>query len=138
MSIFSRIRKRIESIFSNIIGEKQEKSITYSDIIGDLTQITKKQESERKTLVEKVEDSIVYDLSENQIELIEKKSKILDIRNSQNDFEKFKEINYEIERLETNIILQSKIKFTPTKIDNELINLLSAQLIEEKFDRKIL
>ena len=138
MSIFSRIRKRIESIFSNIIGEKQEKSITYSDIIGDLTQITKKQESERKTLVEKVEDSIVYDLSENQIELIEKKSKILDIRNSQNDFEKFKEINYEIERLETNIILQSKIKFTTTKIDNELINLLSAQLIEEKFDRKIL
>ena len=132
MSIFSRIRKRIESIFSNIIGEKQEKSITYSDIIGDLTQITKKQESERKTLIEKVDDSIVYDLSVTQKKLIEKKSEILNIRKSQNDFEKFREINSIIERLETNSLLQSKTKFSPKKIANELIDLLSIELKEEK------
>ena len=132
MSIFSRIRKRIESIFSNIISEKQEKPITYSDIMGDLTQITKEQESERKTLVEKVEDSIVYDLSETQKKLIEKKSEILNIRKSQNDFEKFREINSIIERLETNSWLQSKTKFSPKKIANELIDLLSIELKEEK------
>lgn len=132
MSIFSRIRKRIESIFSNIISEKQEKPITYSDIMGDLTQITKEQESERKTLVEKVEDSIVYELSETQKKLIEKKSEILNIKKSQNDFEKFREINYMIERLETNILLQSKIKFSPKKIADELIDLLFVELKEEK------
>lgn len=138
MSIFSRIRKRIESIFSNIISEKQEKQITYSDIIGDLAQITKKQESERKTLVEKVEDSIVYNLSETQIKLIEKKSEALNIRKSQNDFEKFREINYMIERLETNILLQSKIEFLPKKIADELIGLLSIELKEEKPEDNLL
>jgi len=138
MSIFSRIRKRIESIFSNIIRAKQKKPITYSDIIGDLTQISKKQESERKTLIEKVDDSIVYDLSETQIKLIEKKSEALNIRESQNDFEKFREINYVIERLETNSLLQSRVKFSPKKIDDELIDLLSVELKEEKLDENLL
>ncbi|MCF8345414.1 MAG: DUF4433 domain-containing protein [Bacteroidales bacterium] len=132
MSIFSIIRKRIESIFSNIINEKKEKPKTYSDIIGDIAQISKKQESERKTLIEKVDESIVYDLSETQIKLIEKKSEALNIRKSQNDYGKFREINYVIERLETNSLLQSRVKFSPKKIDDELIDLLSVELKEEK------
>jgi len=138
MSIFSRIRKRIESIFSNIIRAKQKKPITYSDIIGDLTQISKKQESERKALIEKVDDSIVYDLSETQKKLIEKKSEILNIRKSQNDFEKFREINYVIERLETNSLLQSRIKYSPKKIENELLERLSFELTDEKLDKNVL
>lgn len=138
MNIFSRIRKRIEYIFSNIISEKKEKPITYSDIIGDLTQISKKQESERKTLVEKVQNSTLYDLSENQVKLIEKKSETLNIRKSQNDFEKFREINYLIERLETNNLLQSRAKFSPEKIDDELIELLSVKLKDERLDKNLL
>lgn len=137
MSIFSKIRNRIVHIFSNLIGEKKE-YITYSDIEDDIAEISKQQVSERKSVIEKYENSFIYDLSGNQIKLIEKKSKTLNIRNSQNDFEKFKEINYEIERLETNIMLQSKIKFTPKKIDNKLINLLSVQLIDDKIDGNIL
>jgi len=138
MSIFSRIRKRIESIFSNFIYEKQEKPISYSDIINDLTQITKKQDSERKTLIEKIEDSFVYNMSETQIKLIEKKSEVLNIRKSPNDFEKFMEINYMIERFETNYLLQSRIKFQPLKINDELLKQLSIELNIEDSDNKLL
>lgn len=138
MSVFSKIRNRILSIFSNIIGERKEIPITYIDIHDELTDISIQQKSERENVIEKNINVILSELSTKQIYLIEKKSEILNIRKSQNDFEKFKEINYEIERLETNIVLQSKIKFIPKKIDNDLIKLLSAQLIDEIHDRKIL
>ena len=138
MSIFSRIRKRIESIFSNIIGGRKENPITYVDILNDLTEISKQQESERKILVEKAEDSIVYDLSKNQVKLIEKKSETLNIRKSQNDFEKFRKTNYLIERLETNSLLQSRVKFSPKNIDDELIELLSVELKDEILDKDLL
>ncbi|MFW5871781.1 MAG: DarT ssDNA thymidine ADP-ribosyltransferase family protein [bacterium] len=138
MSIFSRIIKRIESLLSNIISERKEKQITYSDIVDDLSEISKQLESERKTHLEKFEQSVIYDLSGTQIKLIEKKSETLNIRKSQNDFEKFREINYVIERLETNSLLQSRVKFSPKRIDEELIDLLSVELKEEKLDINVL
>ena len=138
MSIFSKIRNRIELIFSKIIGERKENPITYFDIQNDLTEISKQQESERENVIEKNINTTLSELSTKQIYLIEKKSETLNIRKSQNDFEKFKEINYEIERLETNSLLQSRVKFSPKKIDDVLIDLLSVELKDEKLDKNLL
>lgn len=136
MNVFTKIRNRIESFFSKITGEREENPKTYFDIQDDLTEISKQQEIERKKVVDKIKNTTLLELSPHQIDLVEKKSKTLDVRNYQIDFQKFKEINYEIERLETNIMLQSRIKFIPKEIDNELINLLSVQLIDERLDKK--
>jgi hypothetical protein len=138
MNIFSKIRNRIESIFSKIIGERKENPITYLDIQNDLTEISKQQESERENVIEKNKNVTLSELSMIQINLIEKKSETLNIRKSHNDFEKFKEINFEIERLETNLLLQSKIIFSPIIIDNQLISQLSVELKEESFENNLL
>jgi len=138
MSIFSRIRNRIESIFSYIIGEGRAKKITFSDIENELVEISNQQKVEREIVFNKTEKLSITELSPTQKKLIYKKCQVLNIRNSKTDFEKFRSINQDIEKLETNRLLQSKIKFQPKKNEDATLEKLFSELKDEKFNENIL
>lgn len=133
MNLLSKIKNKIITFFLGFIRSKKEKRINSFNFEKDEKKsISKLPETEKINTQQLQDNNSIIDTNEDQKKLIENKCEILNIRNFDEDLEKIKEIKQEIERLETNYLLQSRMKFTPVKIGDELLSLLFIGLNEEE------
>jgi len=129
MNIFKRIREIIEELIPFIKKEPRPSYIiNFKDIEPELTKINDKLKTERKKAIEQVKQNGFIKLSLNQESLINKKSKILNIANSEKDYVELQKLIHHIEMLETARLLQSDNSFEINKIDEKLIKTLKKEI----------
>jgi hypothetical protein len=70
--------------------------------------------------------------------LIAKKSEILNIIDSEQELEIFKNLNSQIELLESNLILQGQINFNIQPIDAERLSIISEELKTIEYSKNLI
>ena len=134
MNIFKRIREIVEKLIPFMKKEPRPSDIIYfKDIELELNKIIDKQKTERKTSIEQLKQDRFIKLTLNQQSLIDEKSKILNIANSEIDYEELQKLNHQIELLETAKLLQVGNSFEINKIDEKLIKALKKEIQSIEF-----
>ena len=128
MNIFKRIREILEEFIPFIRKESRlSDSINYKDIEPELTKIIDKQKTERKKAIEQKPNGFT-ELTSKQESLINEKSKILNITNSEQDYAELQKLNRQIELLETKRLLQARKSFEINQIDEALLKILKKEI----------
>lgn len=135
MNIFRKIAKIIERYIPYIKWGKNTNVVTFQDVQPKILKIEQKQKVEREQVLAKetkILQKRITTLKPTQTKLIEQKSKIQNIINSDQELEIFINLNNQIELLESNLILQRQIDLIIKTIDTEQLAIISKKITSEE------
>jgi hypothetical protein len=141
MNIFRKIARTIEKYIPFIKWDRRTNIITFQDVQSEILKIEQKQKIEREqVLVKQTENpqKRIESLTPAQKKLIAKKSEILNIIDSEQELEIFKNLNSQIELLESNLILQGQINFNIQPIDAERLSIISEELKTIEYSKNLI
>lgn len=141
MNIFRKIASTIKKYIPFIKWDSHTNVITFQDVQSEILKIEQKQKTEREeVLVKQTENpqKRIELLTLAQKKLIAKKSEILNIIDSEQELEIFKNLNSQIELLESNLILQGQINFNIQPIDAERLSVISEELKVIEYSKNLI
>ncbi|WP_233901194.1 DarT ssDNA thymidine ADP-ribosyltransferase family protein [Tenacibaculum piscium] len=141
MNIFRKIAKIIKGYIPFIKWGKKTNVVTFQDVQPKILKIEQKQKIEREQVLAKETkppQKKINALTPKQEKLIEQKSEILNIIDSEEELEIFKKLNSQIELLELNLTLQRQINFNIKSIDTEKLSIISEELKLVEYSKNLI